>query len=80
MNEEVATGLPPDGGGFVAGADGGEGGAAVEAMASGSAALRSPVRMRSVARGSAALPSESARRRACEALRPLNEFKGIADM
>jgi hypothetical protein len=46
----------------------------------GTAALRSPVRTRSVAAGRADFPAERARRRAREALRPLDEIDGTADM
>ncbi len=46
----------------------------------GTAALRSPVRTRSVAGGSADLPWDSARRRASAALRPLDERELTAVM
>jgi len=46
----------------------------------GIAALRSPVRTRSVAGGSADLPADNARRRASAASRPLDEFKEAAGM
>jgi hypothetical protein len=45
------------------------------AKLAGKAALRSPVRVRSVAGGSAVLPADSARRRSRDAARPPNELE-----
>jgi hypothetical protein len=61
-NDRVGDEFAPDVGACIASGVGEEG--ADTAASVGSVALRSPVRTRSVAGGSAAFPAESARRRA----------------